>query len=149
MGLDNFAACISTKGTSFILEGRGIKSFNRWWNKEKAKLQSIYTKQGIKKGRKLCYLYRKRKSTINEYINKNVHYIIQHCLKNKIGNIVIGELKNIKQGINIGRKNNQNFTNIPYTLFKQKLNPNANYMAYNTLKQVNHTLHKNAAHVEP
>lgn len=104
LGLDNFTACIPTKGTSFILEGRGIKSFNRWWNKEKARLQSIYTKQGIKKGRKLCYLYRKRKSMINEYINKNVHYIIQHCLKNKIGNIVIGELKNIKQGINIWEK---------------------------------------------
>ncbi|MGZ7049775.1 MAG: RNA-guided endonuclease InsQ/TnpB family protein, partial [Methanobacterium sp.] len=30
-------------------------------------------------------------------------------------------LKNIKQNINIGRKNNQNFVNIPYNLFKQKL----------------------------
>jgi hypothetical protein len=58
-------------------------------------------------------------------------------------------LKTSNKELIFGRKNNQNFTNIPYTLFKQKLNPNANYMAYNTLKQVNHTLHKNAAHVEP
>ena len=35
LGLDNFATCISTSGTPFIIEGRGLKSFNRWWNKEK------------------------------------------------------------------------------------------------------------------
>lgn len=68
LGLDNFAACISTNGTSFIMEGRGIKSFNRWWNKEKAKVQSIYDKQGIKKGRKLCYLFRKTKKC-----NQRIH----------------------------------------------------------------------------
>ncbi|MGZ7159663.1 MAG: RNA-guided endonuclease InsQ/TnpB family protein [Methanobacterium sp.] len=121
LGLDNFATCVSTDGTSFILEGKGIKSFNRWWNKSKAKLQSTYKKQGIKKGRKLCYLFRKRKHVMNEYMNKSVHYIIQHCIYNKIGNIVIGELKEIKQNINIGRKNNQHFVNIPYNLFKKKL----------------------------
>ncbi|MGZ6416434.1 MAG: RNA-guided endonuclease InsQ/TnpB family protein [Bacteroidia bacterium] len=121
LGLDNFATCVSSDGTSFILEGKGIKSFNRWWNKKKAKIQSIYNKQKIKKGRKQCYLFRKRKNVINEYMNKSVHYIIQHCLENMTGNIVIGELKNIKQEINIGRKNNQNFVNIPYNLFKQKL----------------------------
>lgn len=121
LGLDNFATCVTTDGTSFIIEGKGIKSFNRWWNKEKAKLQSIYDKQKIQKGKKLCYLFRKRKHVINEYMNKSVHYIVQYCIENKIGNIVIGELKNIKQNINIGRKNNQNFVNIPYNLFKQKL----------------------------
>ncbi len=121
LGLDNFATCVSTNGTSYIIEGRGIKSFNRWWNKSKAKLQSVYDKQGIKKGRKLCYLYRKRKNIINEYMNKAVNHIIKDCLKNKIGNIVIGELKNIKQNINFGKRNNQNFVNISYGLFKQKL----------------------------
>lgn len=80
LGLDNFATCITTNGTSLILEGKGIKSFNRWWNKEKAKLQSIYTKQEIKVGRKLCYLFRKRKNVINEFMNKTVNHIIQHCL---------------------------------------------------------------------
>ncbi|MGZ7095654.1 MAG: RNA-guided endonuclease InsQ/TnpB family protein [Methanobacterium sp.] len=121
LGLDNFATCVSTSGTSFILEGRGIKSFNRWWNKKKAKIQSIYKKQGIKKGKKQCQLYKKRKHIMNEYMNKNVHFIIQYCLDHKIGNVVIGKLKEIKQGINLGRKNNQNFVNIPYNLFKRKL----------------------------
>ncbi|WP_297183200.1 transposase, partial [Thermococcus sp.] len=60
LGLDNFATCVSTSGAAFIIEERGLKSFNRWWNKEKAKLQSIYDKQGIKMGKKMAWLLRKR-----------------------------------------------------------------------------------------
>ena len=42
-------------------------------------------------------------------------------MENKIGNIVIGELKEIKQRASLGKVNNQNFQYIPYGLFKQKL----------------------------
>lgn len=40
VGLENLATCISTVGTSFIMNGRGIKSINRLWNKRRAELQS-------------------------------------------------------------------------------------------------------------
>jgi len=96
LGLDNFATCVSTSGTPFIIEGRGLKSFNRWWNKEKAKLQSIYDKQGIKMGKKMAWLLRKRKNVINNFMNQVVNYIVKYCLANRIGNIIIGELKEIK-----------------------------------------------------
>lgn len=56
LGLDNFATCISTDGTPFILEGKGLKSYNRWWNKQKARLQSVYDKQEIIMGQKLAGL---------------------------------------------------------------------------------------------
>jgi len=51
LGLNNFATCVSTNGTAFIIEGKGIKSYNRWWNKQKARVQSVYAKQGRKTGR--------------------------------------------------------------------------------------------------
>ena len=123
LGLDNFATCVSTSGPAFILEGKGLKSYNRWCNKEKAKLQSVYDKQGVELlvGRELAWLLQKRKNVVNNYMNQAVNYIIQYCLTNKTGTLVIGELKGIKQHINIGRKNNQNFVGIPYGLFKQKL----------------------------
>jgi len=50
LGLDNFATCVSTTGTAFILEGKRLKSYNRWWNKQKARLQSVYDKQDVKMG---------------------------------------------------------------------------------------------------
>jgi len=125
LGLDNFATCVDTNGTSFIIEGKGLKSYNRWWNKEKAKLQSQYDRQGIRTGKKMAQLLWKRRKVINNYMNQAVAHIIKHCLDNKIGNIVIGELKGIKQNINHGRKNNQNFSYIPYGIFKRKLRSKA------------------------
>lgn len=65
LGLDNFATCVSPNGTAFILEGRGLKSYNRWWNKKKAGLQSIYDKQGLKMRKRLAWLLRKRKQVVN------------------------------------------------------------------------------------
>ena len=127
LGLDNFATCIDTNGTTFIIEGRYIKSFNHWYHKKKALLQSIYSKQKIKGGDKLCKLSRKRKFVINNFMNQAVSYIIKHCLKNSIGKIVIGKLKGIKQNINLGKKNNQNFCSISHGLFKQKLKSKCEY----------------------
>jgi IS605 OrfB family transposase len=133
LGLDNFATCFTTV-TPFIIEGRGLKSFNRWWNREKAKLQSIYSKQGVKTGRKIAWLLRKRKNVINNFMNQVVNYIVKYCVTNKIGNIVIGELKDIKQNMNLGKKNNQNFQYIPYGLFKQKLKAKCEYYGINYIE---------------
>jgi len=134
LGVNNFATCVSTGGTPFIIEGRGLKSFNRWWNKEKAKLQSIYDKQRTKMGKKMAWLSKKRKNVINNFMNQAVNYIVKYCLANRIGNIVIGELKEIKNGMNMGRKNNQNFQYIPYGLFKQKLKSKCEYYGINYIE---------------
>jgi len=134
LGVDNFATCVSTSGTPFIIEGRGLKSFNRWWNKEKAKLQSIYDKQGIKMGKKMAQLLKKRKNVVNNFMNQAVNYIVKYCLASRIGNIVIGELKEIKNGMNMGRKNNQNFQYIPYGMFKQKLRSKCEYYGINYIE---------------
>jgi len=134
LGIDNFATCVSTNGTSFIIEGRGLKSFNRWWNKEKAKLQSIYDKQGVKMGKKMACLLKKRKNFINNFMNQAVNYIIKYCLANRIGNIVIGELKGIKNEMNMGKIINQNFQYIPYGLFKQKLRSKCEYYGINYIE---------------
>jgi len=127
LGLDNFATCVSTDGTAFILEGKGLKSYNRWWNKQKARLQSIYDKQDVKMGQKLAWLLRKRKNVVNNYMNQAINYLIKKCLTQKIGNLVIGELKEIKQRITLGQKTNQNFVSIPFGLVKQKLKAKCEY----------------------
>ncbi len=72
-------------------------------------------------GKKMAWLLRKRKNVINDFMNKVVSYIVNYCLENGIGNIVVEELKGIKQNANLGRKNNQNFQYIPFGLFKRKL----------------------------
>jgi len=121
LGLDNFATCATASGTAFIIEGKGLKSYNRWWNKQKAQLQSKYYLTGVKFGKKMYFLDRSRKRKVNEFMNQSVNYIIKQCVAEKIGNVVIGELKDIKQHAHLGHKVNQHFWAIPYHLFKQKL----------------------------
>lgn len=120
LGVDNFATCVTNEST-FIMEGKGIKSYNRWWNKQKSKLQSIYDKQGVKFGKKMVKLLYDRKNKMKNFMAQNVNYIVKHCVKHKIGNIIVGEMKNIKKNGKLGKKNNQNFQIIPYGLFKSKL----------------------------
>lgn len=128
LGVSNFATFVDTAGTATIIDGKYIKSLNQWYNKENARLQSIKDKQGIKKiTNKQIRLLIKRSNKITEFMNRTVNYLVKHCLKNNIGNILIGELKEIKQEINIGKKNNQNFVQIPFGKFKAKLESKCNF----------------------
>jgi len=54
LGVNNFASIVDTIGTAILIEGRHIKSVNQWYNKRRAILQSVYSKQGVKCGRKLA-----------------------------------------------------------------------------------------------
>ncbi len=127
LGVSNFATFIDTDGTASIVDGKYIKSLNQWYNKENARLQSIKDKQGIKQiTNKQIKLLSKRFNKITEFMNRAVNYLVKHCLENKIGNVLIGELKEIKQNINHGKKNNQNFVQIPFGKFKAKLESKCN-----------------------
>jgi len=132
-GLDNFATCLDCQsGRSFILDGRELKSINRWWNKQTAKLKTVYIKhknslkkKGVeleKSSKRLIRLTQQRKNQINNYLNQMVSYIIKYCAQKDIGTIIIGDWSSeIKQSIKLGKINNQNFVQIPFANFKQKL----------------------------
>lgn len=121
-GLDNFATAFnSTTGSSFILDGRHIKSINQWYNKRRVYLQSIYDRQKVKNTKRMNNLDDKRNNQIGDYLNRCSRYLVEHCIKNQIGKIIWGDFPNIKQNIELGKNNNQNFVGIPYYRFKQKL----------------------------
>ena len=103
LGLNNFVSCVYTKGAAFIIEGKGLKSYNRWWNQQKARLQAVYAKQGVQCGKKLAILLKNRKNLMNNYMAQVVHWLIQECLRQKLGTLMIGKLKAIKQHLNLGR----------------------------------------------
>ncbi|MDZ8106427.1 MAG: transposase [Nostoc sp. DedQUE12a] len=83
MGVENLAACVDTNGTSFIVDGKPIKSINQWFNKRKAQLQSIKHKQGIKGiTNQQVKLTAKRHNQIRDYLNKAARFIVNHCIQN-------------------------------------------------------------------
>ena len=121
-GINNFATCVTSEGRSFILDGRRLKSINQWYNKNNSRLQSIKDKQNISvKTRQQSLLERNRNNRVNDYISKCARHIINYCLDNNIGNIVIGYDPTLQKESNIGRRNNQNFVNIPFGRLKDKL----------------------------
>ena len=101
-------------------DGTGIKSINQFYNKKKAELQSVYDLQGVKEGDKLRRLQAKRDRKANDWIHKLSRYVVDWCAKHGIGTIVVGHNDNWKQGVELGRRNNQNFVLIPFdTIFRK------------------------------
>jgi len=122
LGLDNLATCVTNTGASFIVDGKKLKSINQWYNKENARLQSIKDKQGIKGLTNRQYrLLTKRNNRVNYYMNKTARIIVNYCIQNNIGNIVVGYNIDWKRNINIGSCNNQNFTQIPHGNLRVKM----------------------------
>ena len=122
LGIDNLCTCVTNNGASFIIDGRKLKSINQYYNKINAKLQSIKDKQKIKRTTlRQKRITRKRNNRINDYLSKAVRTILNYCLNNDIGKLVLGYNENFQRNSNIGTKNNQNFVNIPYGKLRDKL----------------------------
>ncbi|MGL5575256.1 MAG: RNA-guided endonuclease InsQ/TnpB family protein [Sarcina sp.] len=122
VGINNLCSCVTNDGYSFIIDGKKIKSINQWYNKENARLQSIKDKQCITYlTNKQINLVTKRNNKINDYISKTCRYIINFCINNNIGNLIIGYNETLQQNANLGKANNQNFVNIPVGNIKEKL----------------------------
>ena len=122
LGVNNLCTCVTNTGKSFIVDGKKLKSINQFFNKQNAKLQSIKDKQNIKRQTKQQYLIsRKRKNRINDYINKTCRHIVNYCLINDIGTLIIGYNQSFQSRANLGRKNNQIFTQLPFGKIREKL----------------------------
>ena len=122
LGVDNLCGCIDSIGHQFLIDGKRLKSINRWYNKQNAYLQSLKDKQKIKSfTTKQARLYQWRNNCIRDYLNKAARLVINHCIEHQIGKLIVGYNPGIKQKINIGRSNNQNFVQIPFWQLKRKL----------------------------
>ena len=122
LGIDNLCTCTTNNGQSFIIDGKKLKSINQLANKKNTYLQAIKDKQKITKTTKAqTKLWNKRNNQVNYYLSKAARIIINYCLQNDIGTIVLGYNENFQDKSNIGKANNQNFVNIPIGMLKDKL----------------------------
>ena len=112
-GLNNLITCSFQNDSPLIMNGKPLKSINWHYNKEKSRLQSLLD-NGKKTSKKIQNITLKRNNRINDYLHKTTKIFVNYLVSKKINNVVIGYNKEWKQGINIGRVNNQNFVQIPY-----------------------------------
>lgn len=121
-GVNNLATCVTNEGESFIIDGKKLKSINQWYNKELSRLSSIKDKQKIKGFTNQQYLItRKRNNRVQNYLYCAAKKIIQYCLNNQIGNLVVGYNDGFQENPNLGKVNNQNFVMIPLGKLKSRL----------------------------
>ena len=120
LGLNNLCSCVNNVDKQpFIVNGRIMKSFNQWYNKRKAKLMSFAGDKGTSK--RLRQLNNYRNFWIEDHIHKVSRFVINYCVDNNIGSLVVGLNKGWKQEINLGKKTNQKFVEIPFSRLIDKI----------------------------
>lgn len=113
IGVNNFVTIITTKPgiKPALIKGGVLKSINQRYNKQAAKLRAKeqYAHIRVKGDR--------RSRQINDMMHKISRSVVNFCVDNQLGTIVIGYNKSWKQEANLGRRNNQNFVMLPHSRF--------------------------------
>ncbi len=134
LGVNNLATIITRYNRPIIVDGKFLKSKNRYFNKKISVLQSIITKgkkdlKNIDKSifQRLSIWYSRRDNYIRNFLHKSAKRIIDIALTREIKKIVIGYNRGWKQNCSMGRKNNEKFYSIPHLKLLE-------YIKYRALK---------------
>lgn len=127
LGVNNTVAVADNIGNQpIIIKGGIVKAVNQFYNKIRSKIQSIYDRQPImcliKNKKEICKktgsaiekVTNNRNKKMQDIMHKISRYIINYCMEHNIGTIVIGLNPFWKQRVNLGKRNNQNFVQIPF-----------------------------------
>lgn len=132
LGLDNVATVITNTGmTPVLFKGGRIKAINQWYNKMRSFYYAVLRNgksqnEGSYHSKKLGDLDDKRHNQIKDFFHKVSFTIVKLAKENKVDTIVIGKNVDWKQNSNIGKKNNQNFVQVPHSLLIELLTYKAN-----------------------
>ncbi|MCF0229553.1 MAG: transposase [Parasporobacterium sp.] len=120
LGLHNLMTCYDSCGKSFIM-GRNYLSICRKYDKEIARVQSQWASQQSKKGIRypkpsthVLDLYGKKRNSVRDYLHKITRSLTDYCAENDIRTVIIGDIRNIRKGTDLGKKNNQKLHSLPY-----------------------------------
>lgn len=123
LGLNNFATIANNCNLqTFIINGKGLKSMNKYWNKLYAHYKSVLENINKKKSSKrLKTLTFKRNNKMNDFCHKASKYIITYCVNHDIDTIVLGKNNSWKDSSKMSKLVNQTFIQFPYQNFIDKL----------------------------
>ncbi len=123
LGVDNLVTMTNNIGLNpIIINGKGIKSVNQYYNKRLAKEKSLLKIRHNKDwSNKLDSITFKRYQRIKNYMHNTSSYIVKWCVENNIDTLVVGKNKEWKQDAGMSKSNNQKFVNIPYQMLLQQL----------------------------
>jgi len=120
LGVTNLAA-IAANREGFVpqlVNGRPIKTWNQWYNKRMKELKKKLPKaERDRVTKQMQRITNTRNRRINHYLHQASKRIIDFLVKEGVGTIIIGKNPLWKQEVSMGRRNNQNFVQIPHARF--------------------------------
>lgn len=116
IGLDNLATITFNDPAiqPVAVNGKPLKAANQWMNKEVARCRS---KLGFGTSHRLQNIFRNRNNFVHTYLHACTRLIVTELLAVGVTKVAIGKNEQWKSKINIGRRNNQSFVNVPHAKF--------------------------------
>ena len=123
LGVNNLVTLANNIGLSpIIINGRGVKSINQHYNKQRAKLQAeLKLRNGQHKSHKLEILSYKRGQRIKNYMHNTSRIVVDYCVENGFDTLVCGLNKEWKQDSLLQKKTNQHFVQLPFDMLIRQL----------------------------
>ncbi|GCF08016.1 RNA-guided endonuclease InsQ/TnpB family protein [Dictyobacter arantiisoli] len=117
VGMNNLAALTSNKPgfVPVIVNGRGIKSTNHFYNKRRAQLQKSLGRTGSTP--RMQTLTNTRNRRIEQDLHHASRFLLDVLVADGIGTLIIGKNDGWKQDANLGKRTNQHFVQIPHARF--------------------------------
>ncbi len=120
LGVTNLAAITSNR-EGFIprlVNGRTLKARNQWYNKRMKELKLCLPKEERERVTKqMEQITNKRNRQVNHYLHAASKHMIDFLVKQGVGTIIVGKNPLWKQEAGMGKRNNQNFVQIPHARF--------------------------------
>lgn len=120
LGVTNLAAITANRAGFLprLVNGRTLKAINQWYNKRMKELKLCLPKgERDRVTRQMERVTTKRNRQVNHYLHAASKTIIDFLVKQGVGTIVVGKNLLWKQGVRMGKRNNQNFVQIPHARF--------------------------------
>ena len=117
-GVDNLMSVTNNCGLpSLIYKGGVAKSVNQKYNKT---IAALVSEQTLRTGEKFVpdaayyAATNRRNDQISDFMRKCAKHFVAWCIENRIDTVVMGINKYWKQEAGLGKRNNQNFVQLPF-----------------------------------
>jgi putative transposase len=116
LGINNLATLVFTDCSPIIFNGKPLKSINQYYNKQLAELKSRQDLSGSKRKstNRIRRLHTKRNNKVKDYMHKVSREITSQLVASGVTTLVVGYNTSWKQDVNLGKKTNQKFVQIPF-----------------------------------
>jgi IS605 OrfB family transposase len=93
-------------GGALLYSGRGLKAVRRYWQKVRANL-----KRGSRRWREVAH---RERAQVNDLLRQAASHFLLECVSRGVGEVVVGDLSGLREGLDYGEVLNQRLHAWPY-----------------------------------